>query len=169
MKISYNWLKNYVPKLAKPGELADLLTKHSSEVKSIEKISNDYILDIDILPNRAHDCLSHIGVARECSAVANLKFKISNLKLNEAKDLNVKDFIDVKVNDKDACLRYIARVITDIKVGSSPAWMQERLKSMGQKPINNIVDTANYVMFEMGQPLHTFDYDKLDGKKIIVR
>jgi len=169
MKISYNWLKEYVEKLPKPEKLAELLTLRSLEVKSVEKSKNDCILDIDILPNRAHDCLSHMGVARECSAVANLKFKIKNLKLNETKDLDVKDFIDVKVEDKEACPRYTARVITDIKIGPSPTWIQERLKAIAQKPINNIVDATNYVMFEMGQPLHAFDQEKLDDKKIIVR
>src|SRR4030042_5072021 len=169
MKVSYNWLTEYVEKLPKPEKLADLLTMHSFEVKDIGKQGNDYLLDIDGLPNRAHDCLSYIGIARECSAVANLKFKIKNLKLNEAKDLNVKDFIDVKVIDKEACPRYTARVISGIKIGPSPKWIQKRLKTMGQKPINNVVDATNYVMLETGQPLHAFDFNKIEGKKIIVR
>ncbi|MFZ5559733.1 MAG: phenylalanine--tRNA ligase subunit beta [Patescibacteria group bacterium] len=169
MKISYNWLKEYVKKLPKPEKLADLLTMHSFEVKRLEKSRNDYILDIDILPNRAHDCLSHIGVARECSALLNSKFEYRNPKLIEDKKLKTTDFIKVEVKDKDACPRYTARVISEIKIGESPNWIQERLKAMGQKPINNVVDAANYVMFEIGQPLHAFDYDKLEGKQIIVR
>jgi len=169
MRISYNWLREYVGKLPKPEKMADLLTMHSFEVKNIEKTSNDYILDIDILPNRAHDCLSHIGVARECAAILGSRFKVESLKLSEDKNLRARDFIKVEVKDKDGCPRYTARVITDIKLGPSPTWMQDRLKAIGQKSINNVVDTTNYVMFEMGQPLHAFDYDKLEGKKIIVR
>ena len=120
MKISYNWLKEYIKNLPKPEKLADLLTMHSFEVEAIEKIGNDYVFDIDILPNRAHDCLSHIGVARECAAINNLKFKIKNLKLIENKELDVKNFVGVDVKDLEACPRYTARVITNIKVGPSP-------------------------------------------------
>ena len=169
MKISYNWLKEYVKPLPKPEKLADLLTNHSFEVENIEKKGNDFIFDVDILPNRAHDCLCHIGVAREAAAINNLKFKIKNLKLVESKELDVKDFIDVKVENSGACLRYTARVITNVKVGPSPKWIVSGLKALGQKSINNIVDAANYIMFEMGQPLHAFDYDKVEGKKIIIR
>ncbi|OGZ31870.1 MAG: phenylalanine--tRNA ligase subunit beta [Candidatus Portnoybacteria bacterium RBG_13_40_8] len=169
MKVSYNWLEEYVEKLPKPEKLAELLSVHSFEVKSVEKSNEDYILDIDILPNRAHDCLSHIGIARECVAVANSKFKIQNPKFTESKNLKTRDFITVEVQDRDACPRYTARVITDIKIEPSPTWMQKRLAAIGQKPINNVVDATNYVMFETGQPLHAFDYEKLEGKKIIIR
>jgi len=169
MKISYNWLKEYVEKLPKPEKLADLLTAHSFEVKIVEKSASDYILDIDILPNRGHDCLSYAGIARECAALIGSKFKFPAIKLNEDKNLKAGNFINVEIKDKDACPRYTARVITDIKIGPSPIWLQGKLKSMEQKPINNVVDAANYVMFEMGQPLHAFDYEKLEGKKIIVR
>jgi len=173
MKIFYNWLKEYVDNLPKPEKLADLLNMHCFEVKNIEKAKRDFILDIDILPNRAHDCLSYMGIARECAAVANSKVNPSTggqkSKLIEDGKIKTKDFIEVEVKDKDASPRYTARVITDIKIGPSPKWMQEKLEAMGQKPINNVVDAANYVMFEMGQPLHAFDYEKLEGKKIIVR
>jgi len=175
MKISYNWLKEYVKSLPKPEKLADLLTMHSFEVENIEKIGKDYVLDIDILPNRAHDCLSHIGVARECSALLNYKwakpsqaYQITRPKLKE----NIKkvgEFVKVEVKDTQACPRYTARVIANIKVGPSPEWLKQRLKALGQKSINNIVDATNYVMFETGQPLHTFDYEKIEGKTIIVR
>jgi len=169
MKISYNWLKEYVKKLPKPERMAELLTLHSFGVNGIEKSGNDRILDIDVLPNRAHDCLSHIGVARECSALLNLKFKALKAKPSEDKKIKTANFVRVEIRDKDACPRYTARIITDVKIGSSPKWMQERLKALGQKAINNVVDAANYVMFETGQPLHAFDYEKLDNKKIIIR
>lgn len=172
MTISYNWLKEYIPKLPKPEKLADLLTLHSFEVESVQRVGNDYILEIDVLPNRAHDCLSHIGIAKECAAITNLKFKIPSfvrLRRTTEGKRKTSDFIKVEVKDKDACPRYTARIITDIKVGPSPKWLKQRLKAIGQKPINNIVDATNYVMFELGQPLHAFDLDKLEGKTIIVR
>ena len=169
MKISYNWLKEYIKKLPRPEKMVELLTLHSFGANRTEKSGEDRILDIDVLPNRAHDCLSHIGVARECSALLDLKFKEPKAKPNEDKKIKSQDFVRVEIKDKDACPRYTARIITDIKIGSSPKWMQERLKALGQKAINNVVDAANYVMFETGQPLHAFDYEKLDGRKIIVR
>ena len=174
MKISYNWLKEYVKNLPKPEKLADLLTMHSFEVEDMLEVrlptgKLDFVFDIDILPNRAHDCLSHIGVARECSALLNSKLEIRNPKLIEDKKLKVENFVDVEVKDSELCPRYTARVITDIKVGPSPKWLQGRLKAVGQQPINNIVDATNYVAFEIGQPLHAFDAEKLTGKKIIIR
>jgi len=169
MKVSYNWLREYVKNLPQPQKLADLLTTHSFEVKSTEKINGDHLLDIDVLPNRAHDCLSYIGIAKECAAVVNLKFNIKKIEPIESKKIKTSEFIGVEVKDKNACPRYIVRLIKSIKIGPSPDWLQKKLKAIGQKPINNIVDVANYVMFETGQPLHAFDYEKLEGKKIIVR
>lgn len=169
MRISYNWLKEYVRNLPEPKKLADLLTIHSFEVEEIEKVSNDYVLNIDVLPNRAHDCLSHIGVARECSAILNYNLQIPDVKFREDKNSKTGDFIKVEVKDNEACPRYNARLISSIKVSPSPKWLQDRLKIIGQKPINNIVDATNYVMFETGQPLHAFDFDKISGGRIIVR
>jgi len=169
MKVSYNWLKEYLPKLPKPEKLADLLTMHSLEVKAIEKLAKDFILDIDILPNRGHDCLSYNGIAKECAALAGLKIEQRKYELVEDKKLKVSNFVKVEVQDDEACLRYVARVIDGVKIGSSPKWLKEKLESIGQKSINNVVDATNYIMFETGQPLHAFDYDKVMGKKIIVR
>jgi phenylalanyl-tRNA synthetase beta chain len=169
MKISYNWLKEYLPKLPNPEKLADLLTIYSLEVKAVEKLAKDYILDIDVLPNRGHDCLSYNGIAKECAALLKSKIKIQKLKVVEDKKLKASDFIKIEVQDKDACPRYTARVIDNIKIGPSPKWLKEKLESIGQKSINNIVDATNYIMFETGQPLHAFDYGKISEKKIIVR
>jgi phenylalanyl-tRNA synthetase beta chain len=164
MKFSYNWIKERVKNLPKPEKLADLLTMHSFEVKTIEKTGNDYLLDVDVLPNRAHDCLCYLGIARECAALIKTKIENQKSKLSESKKLKTADFISVEIKDKDGCFRYTARVITNIKIGPSPKWLQDKLKSIGQKPINNVVDAANYVMFENGQPLHAFDYEKIEGK-----
>lgn len=174
MKISYNWLKEYLVKLPKPEKLVEILTMHSFEVKNVKEVrlpsgKSDFVLDIDILPNRAHDCLSHRGVAKECAALLKLKVKSQKLKVKEDKKLKASDFVKVEVKDTELCPRYCARLITDIKVSSSPTWLKDRLEAIGQKSINNIVDASNYVMFEIGQPLHAFDLDKLSGNQIIIR
>lgn len=140
---------------------------HSFEVEKIEKKGNDWLLDIDVLSNRAADCFSHIGMARECAAVTGLKFAVKNYKLKEDKKLKIKDFIKVEVKDKKNCPRYTAKVIDGIKIKPSPKWLQQRLETCGMRPINNIVDAANYVMLETGQPLHAFDLDKIGS--IVVR
>ncbi|PIZ88766.1 MAG: phenylalanine--tRNA ligase subunit beta [Candidatus Nealsonbacteria bacterium CG_4_10_14_0_2_um_filter_38_17] len=170
MKFSYNWIKNYLKgKTPSPEKMAELLTMHSFEVEKVEKIGNDWMLDIAVLPSRGPDCFSHLGIARECAAVSDSKFQVPDVRLREDKKIKAKDFVNVLVTDKNACSRYSARVITGIKVGPSPEWIQERLILCGLRPINNIVDITNYVMLETGQPLHAFDADKIDGKKIIVR
>ncbi|MCD6233122.1 phenylalanine--tRNA ligase subunit beta [bacterium] len=166
MKFSYNWLQSFFErKLPKPKEIANILAMHSFEVESVKKRDRDFVLDIDILPNRAHDCLSHIGVARECSVLTNSKLQIPNPKLRENKNLKAKDFIRVEVENKEDCPRYTAKLILGVKVKSSPRWLQERLKVCGLQPINNIVDITNYVMLETGQPIHAFDLDKLEADK----
>ncbi|MDD5145011.1 MAG: phenylalanine--tRNA ligase subunit beta [Candidatus Pacebacteria bacterium] len=170
MKYSYNWLQSFFKeKLPSPEKLASLLTLHFAEVEEIKKEKGDCAISIDVRPNRAADCLSHLGIAREIGAISNLKLKTLNYKPIEDKKLKTKDFVSVEIKDKEACLRYTARVITGVKVDSSPKWMQERLETCGLRPINSVVDITNYVMLETGQPLHAFDADKLKGKKIIVR
>jgi len=173
MNFSYNWLQSFFKKkLPKPEKLAELLTMHSFEVSEVKNPSaggDDWLLDIDILPNRGPDCFSHLGIAREISAITGFKYLIDMPKFNEDKGIKAKDFVNVTVKDKVACPRYTARVITGTKVGFSPKWMRERLEVCGLKPINNIVDVANYVMLETGQPLHAFDGEKLEDRKIIVR
>lgn len=148
--------------------MADLILLHFAEVEGIERVGNDMVLDINVRPDRAADCLSHIGVAGEISAILKIPFKVPVVKIKEGKR-RVKDIISVVIKDKIACPRYTARVITNVKMGESPKYIQNRLISCGMRPINNIVDAANYVMLEIGQPLHSFDADKIQGKKIIVR
>ena len=170
MIFSYNWIREYV-KVPRAAALAELLTMHSFEVGEVKKVGKDYALAIDVLSNRAADCFSHIGIARECAVLVGAKLKIPAPKLQENKHLQTKDFITVTIQDKDDCPRYTARVVTKVTVGSSPQWIQQRLKVCGIRPINSIVDITNYVMLETGQPLHAFDYDKIAGqnRKIIVR
>jgi|AntAceMinimDraft_16_1070373.scaffolds.fasta_scaffold00273_14 phenylalanyl-tRNA synthetase beta chain len=170
MLFSYNWLQSFFQnKLPTPKKLAEILTLHSFEVEGIKKIGNDFIFDLDITPNRAADCFSHLGIARECVALTSVKLKAQNVRIEEDKKTNIKDFIQVTVKNKNNCPRYTGRVIRGVKVKESPKYIQERLLSCGLEPINNIVDAANYIMLEIGQPLHAFDLDKIDGSKIIVR
>lgn len=170
MKISYNWLKKYLKnKLPEPKKLAEILTLHSFEIESIKrKKGGDYVLDIDILPNRAHDCLSYIGIAKEIALLTGNEFRVPDIEFQEDKKLKTKDFIKVEVKNKRDCLRYAGKVVLGVKICSSPKWLQENLKNCGLQPINNIVDIGNYIMLETGQPIHAFDLDKIK-EKIIVR
>ncbi|MEK7123539.1 MAG: phenylalanine--tRNA ligase subunit beta, partial [Patescibacteria group bacterium] len=171
MKFSFKQLKNFVGIKLKPQALAELLTARSFETTA-EKAGNDWILEADILPNRQHDCLSYLGVAAEIAAITGAKLKAPKFSVKEDKKIKIGDFVGVKVDDPFFCPRYTARVVSGVKVGPSPKWLKDALSAMGQKPINNIVDAANYAMFVFGQPSHAFDYDKISGskkKEIIVR
>jgi phenylalanyl-tRNA synthetase beta chain len=170
MVFSYNWLQSFFQKkLPRPEKLAEVLTMRFAEVEEIKKEGKDFTLNMDIKPSRASDCFSHLGIAREIAALLNLKYAVPDAKLVENKKTKSKELVSIEVKNKAACPRYTARVVTDIKVGSSPKWLRERLVSCGLRPINSVVDIANYVMLETGQPLHAFDADKLEGRKIIVR
>lgn len=165
MKFSYNWLKDYIPALPKPKKLAEDLALKSFEVEKIEKLGDDYVLDVKILPNRFSDCSGHLGLAKEIGAVLNIKVKEPTFKIKEAAE-KTSSRLMVKINDSEDCLRYSARIMTGVKVGPSPKWLTEKIISCGLQPINNIVDVSNYVMLETGQPLHCFDYDKIAGQRI---
>lgn len=185
MKISYNWLKWYLPdlpsKLIQAGipeipaveKLQDVFTYHLCEVESLTPIfvkegagGGDYIFDLNILPNRAHDLLSHLGVSRELASLLNIEFKdpTSMYKIPEAKPTNLK--IRIETNK---CRRYMGRIARNVKIGPSPDWMQKHLESIGQRSINNIVDATNLIMYDCGQPCHAFDLDKLASETLIVR
>ncbi|AEF94065.1 Phenylalanyl-tRNA synthetase beta chain [Desulfotomaculum nigrificans CO-1-SRB] len=128
---------------------------------------NDFILDLDLTPNRG-DALSMIGVARDVAAILKQDLKIPEPEFTEGEE-KVQDLAQVDIVDQDLCRRYVARVIKGVKVGVSPMWLQNRLRAAGVRPISNIVDVTNYVMLELGQPLHAFDYDRLKNHHIIVR
>jgi len=127
-----------------------------------------YILDLEITFNRP-DCLSMVGIGRETGASLNTEFNYPEIKIiNEVDDIN--DYVqDIEILDEDLCSRYYSRVIKDVKVGPSPLWLQRKIMDAGIRPINNIVDATNYVMLELGQPLHAFDLDTLEGKVVKVR
>ena len=174
MIFSYNWLQSFFSKkLPKPEEIAEVLTIYSFEAKVLKETrflsgTKDVVLDIDILPNRAHDCYSHLGIAREISALLSLNLNspiggLNSPKRPKTKNFKLKDRLEIDVKEPDLCRRYIAGAMTNVKVGPSPGWLEERLIAIGQKSVNNIVDAANYAMLETGQPLHVFDFDKVSG------
>lgn len=135
---------------------------------AIEELGlHDTIFEYEITSNRV-DCYSIIGIAREAAATFQKEFKppVVNVKANQE---DVNDYIKVRVDDKDLCSRYCARVVKNIKIAPSPKWMQRRLASCGIRPINNLVDITNYVMMEYGQPMHAYDLDTIAGRQIIVR
>lgn len=168
MIVSKNLLQTYFDKpLPSVDVIAEKITAHSFEIEGIEKKGKDTLIDVKVLPNRAHDCLSHRGVAREIAAICELPLKKTPaLKLGKASAKVPK--IDVQLSDK-RCVRYAALVLDNIQVGPSPKWLKEAMNTLGARSINNVVDATNYVLYMIGQPLHAFDYAKLSGGRIIVR
>ncbi len=128
---------------------------------------HDYILEIGITPNRP-DALSHIGIARELSAITGKKFVLPKIDLVESDEL-IDDYLKVEIINEKDCPRYCARMVRNIKVKESPQWLKNYLSNVGLRPINNIVDISNFVMLEFGQPLHTFDARLIEGGKIMVK
>ena len=168
MKILYSWLNEeyFDKKLPSAEEVADALLFNSFEIESIEKIGDDTIIDADVLPNRAHDSLSHRGIAKELSVILNIPFSEKAIDQNySGVDSNLK----VDVRQKDVCDRYMGRVLKSIEVKESPDWMKNRLEALGQRSINSLVDATNYVLLDIGQPTHVFDLDKLNSAEIVIR
>lgn len=130
----------------------------------------DVVFDLCIPANRA-DALGHVGIARELAALLGGRAKLPEADLSSVVDTsaNCADMVSVAIKDAEACPRYLARIIKGVRVGPSPMWMQQRLRNVGVRPISNLVDVTNYVMFELGQPMHAFDYEKVQGQSIVVR
>jgi len=128
---------------------------------------SDTVIEFDLTPNRA-DCFSIIGIAREAAAILKTPLKYPEVKLPQG-EAPIEELTSVTIEARDHCPRYAARVITDVKIGPSPFWLQDRLHSVGLRAINNMVDVTNFVLMEMGQPLHAFDFDRLAENRIIVR
>ena len=130
--------------------------------------ADDHVIEFEITPNRP-DCLSVIGLAREAAATFGKELKTHTPVVNGGADGDLNELLTVEVPAADLCPRYTARMVRNVKIAPSPKWMRERLRAMGVRPINNIVDITNYVMMEYGQPMHAFDYRYVKGGKIIVR
>jgi phenylalanyl-tRNA synthetase beta subunit len=165
MKISYNWLQEYFGKpLPNPKDLADLLNIRAFEVEEIEEHDGDSVLEIKITPDRAPDCLSHLGVAREV-AVHTKQTLIE--KPTETIDGQFDSAYSVMAEEKSV-QRYMAREVRNVVVGDSPLELKLKLEAIGQRSINTVVDITNIVMYEIGQPMHAFDADKISGKVITI-
>lgn len=167
MKISLNWLTDYVDIPMSARELGELFTGIGLNCDGIDDSGDDVVFDLDVTSNRP-DWLGHLGVARELAAAAGLAFKPPHPPVLPTSG-NAGDITAVDVQAPQLCPRYTARVIRNVKVAPSPAWLVERLASVGLRSVNNIVDITNFVLFEYSQPLHSFDYDKLDENRIVVR
>ena len=129
---------------------------------------NDTVFELEITPNRP-DCLSHIGIARELGAYYNKEVKYPSFVINSESSEKTADNISVEIEDSNLAKRYVARIIKNVTVKESPKWLKERVESIGIRSINNIVDASNFIMMELNQPNHTFDLDKIEGGKIVVR
>ncbi|SVC44657.1 uncharacterized protein METZ01_LOCUS297511, partial [marine metagenome] len=176
MKVQVDWLKEYTEIDIPVDKLGHVLTMAGLEIESHETVElpdgeKSEVLELNVTPNRGY-CLSHIGVAREVSALLNKSLKLPDpLKALESEwgEVAVEDRVSVENLEPELCPRYCALVIENVKVGPSPKWLKDRLTAIGLRPINNIVDITNFVMMDYGQPLHAFDRDLLAGNKIIIR
>jgi len=164
MKASYNWLRDFVDTNIPPRELAHKLTMAGFEVEAVEETEEDAIFDIGITPNRP-DCLSIRGIAREISAILEIPFKDLSTKIDKEEGEGPVVLIDTPA----LCPRYSSRIVYGVKPGPSPEWLSKRLESCGIRSSINIVDVTNYLLLEIGQPMHAFDLDNLEGKKIVVK
>ncbi|MGI8848673.1 MAG: phenylalanine--tRNA ligase subunit beta [Pyrinomonadaceae bacterium] len=165
MNISYNWLKDLVEVDLSPQELATKLTNVGLAVEGIQEADDDFVFDIDLTSNRP-DCLSHLGVSREVSAITKDKLRITND--NHQPTTSVHQNL-VSIQDADLCNRFTARIIRNVKIGVSPEWLVKRLEAVCERSINNVADITNFVMHELGQPMHSFDLNKLKENRIVVR
>ncbi len=165
MKAPLSWLKEYVDITLKPEVLAEKLTEVGLGCEKIERVDGDVIFELEITPNRP-DCLSIVGIAREIAAIENKKIKLPKIELTIPK----KTTLPIKLkSDYKLFHRWTGITIANVTIKPSPPWMQERLKKLGLRPINNLVDITNYVMFERGIPLHAFDYDQIKGHMMTVK
>jgi phenylalanyl-tRNA synthetase beta chain len=167
MKYSLKWLRDYCPANLPPDKLAEQLTMAGLEVESFGRAGDDVVFDVEVVPVRS-DCLSMVGLAREISSLTGAPLTLPPVFI---KEVNIpKEFsVDVDLVDADLCPRYSARIVTDLRVGPSPAWLVERLEAVGVRSLNNVVDITNFVNLEIGQPLHAFDVAKLRGRKLVIR
>lgn len=173
MNISFNWLKELLDTNLSPEETAKALTRVGLAVDGIHPHADDFILDIDLTSNRP-DCLSHLGVARELFVVTASELRTASDTAGE-NEAQVAPFPSVlapevvRIEDPDLCHRFTARIIRGVAIGPSPQWLVDRLEAVGERSINNVADITNYVMLELGQPMHAFDLDRLAEKRIVVR
>ena len=167
MKVVYNWLKEFVEVKASPEDLRARLSLVGIAVDAIDATAAGPVLDAEITANRP-DCLGHLGIAREVAAIYRVPLKPLHPNLKEITE-KAAGATRVKIEAPELCGRFTARVIRGVKVQPSTDWLRQRLEAIGEKSINNVVDVTNYVMFELGHPLHAFDFDKLAERQLVVR
>lgn len=174
MKVSLNWLTDYVDVSSSAAELGELFTSIGLNCDAIDSTDTDVVFTLDVTSNRP-DWLGHLGVARELAAATGAVFRTPGeqarkavLEAQAGKEPASK-LTGVRVEAPDLCPRYTARIIRGVRVGQSPEWMVQRLEALGLRSVNNVVDVTNYVMMEYSQPLHSFDLAKLDQRRIVVR
>ncbi len=167
MKVSYRWLKELVEIAETPHQLGNRLTNVGLAVDALDITGNDAVFELDVATNRP-DCLSHLGVAREVGAIYGTDLRPPKFQLRES-EKHAADAFSISISDADLCARYCGRYIAGVKIGPSPEWLKACLESLGVRSINNVADVTNYIMLELGQPLHAFDADTLSGQQIIVR
>src|ERR1700694_1746920 len=167
MKVVYNWLKDFVDVAATPQELALRLALSGTNIGGVENGAHGAVIEAEVSSNRP-DCLGHYGIAREVAAIYKLSLKHVSPKPAETA-AKAGDAVKVEIQTPDLCGRFTARVIRNVKIQPSPKWLKDRLEASGVASISNVVDISNYVMLELGHPLHTFDYDQVRDHKIVVR
>ena len=167
MLISHNWLRELTNTALSPQELRERLTSVGLAIDAVDEHSDDSVLDVEVPSNRP-DCLSHVGIAREVTVIerGQLSLPTGNPAPTEG---DASSLTSVEIKDENLCPRYAARLIRGVRIGPSPEWLVKRLETIGQRPINNVADITNYVLHEVGQPLHAFDFKKLSGSRIVVR
>ncbi len=168
MKIGWNWLREYLDLQELDSDrLSEALGMLGFPVESVEETEDGRVLELEVTTNRP-DCLNHLGIAREVSARFGLEVRVPDCSEPSGRGVS-KPRARVGIEAPDLCPRYAARVMTDVRIGPSPDWLKRRIESVGQRPVNNVVDITNFVLHELGQPLHGFDLDRLNERRIVVR
>ena len=171
MNISYNWLKDLIDIDLTAEEAAVQLTRVGLAVDGIHPHGDDFVIDIDLTSNRP-DCLSHLGVGRELRVITGKRLTAETQRHGEELEIPYPTVLSpdfVKIENPELCYRFTARIIRGVEIGPSPEWMVRRLEALSERSINNVADITNYVMLELGQPMHAFDLDKLAENRIVVR
>lgn len=167
MFISYKWLTELTDTKLSAQEIKERLTMVGLAIDAVESHGHDSVLDVEVPSNRP-DCLSHVGIAREVAVIEKGQMRLPSGTSAKTEGRSA-DLTSVEIKDPDLCPRYAARLVRGVKIGPSPDWLAKRLETIGQRPINNVADITNYVLHELGQPLHAFDFVKLAGPRIVVR
>src|SRR3989344_5554492 len=174
IKVPVSWLRDYLKTDLAAKTIANYLTISGPSVEKVKKINQDYIFEVEVTSNRP-DLFSIFGLAREATAILKHKHHQAQLAQSPGLNLNLEPDIvnplhlEVNIKNPKLCPRFTAIILDNVKIKPSPAVIRKRLEACGIRAINNIVDISNYIMLELGQPMHTFDYDKIKKNKMILR